>query len=85
MVILGTTINDRLSFRSHVLEDVRDNNGWIKKPSLLKSLKRKVTVIKYVRKYLPPEKAKTIANALIHGKYVFGISLWGHLSTTNYK
>ena len=68
--LLGVIINNTATWK-HMLYGNDDN------PGLIKQLSKRVGILKRVRKYMPTNKFKMVANSMFNSKLIYCISLWG--------
>ena len=83
IIILSLNLNDKLNFKDHYKHDLMDRKGKIKKQSLIRILRQKTSTLKNLRKHLKPEITITAAKALLHGRYMYGITQWGKMSVSD--
>ena len=74
--ILGMKINDKLNWKSSLVQG---------NESLLHQLKIRNYTLKKVSKFLDPTMKKMYANAIIRGKYSYGMENWGGAGKTEIK
>ena len=72
--ILGTTLNNKLNWNSHILEG---------KGALLSQLKQRLNSIKVISKYISRSFAKQMTNALLLSKINYNIDIWGGTTKHN--
>ena len=72
--ILGTTINSKLNWNSHLLEG---------QDSLLAQMKQRLNSIKIIAKYISRSFAKQMTNALLLSKLNYNIDIWGATTKHN--
>ena len=74
MKILGTTINNRLDWNTHI------RSG---KSSLLCQIKQRYNTIKIISSYISIKFARTMANALMISKVNYNVDVWGKTNKHN--
>ena len=73
--LLGVLVNNTGNWK-----DMLYGNGKVgkdKEIGLIKQLSKRVGVLKRVRKYMPGDKFRMVANSLFNSKLVYCISVWG--------
>ena len=68
--LLGLVINDTLTWKHHLHGDGEENIG------LLKTLSKRVGILKKLRKFIPTEKFKQIMAGLFTSKLIYGMCVW---------
>ena len=62
-VLLGITIDDKLSFKTHI-------------ENICRKAKYKLHALQRIRKYLSTDKAKTLCNAFINSQFYYAPLIW---------
>ena len=68
--LLGLLINDTMTWKSHLYGDDDEE------PGLLRTLSKRVGMLKMLRKHIPPGKYKQIMAGLFTSKLIYGICVW---------
>ena len=68
--LLGLLINDTMTWKSHLYGDDEEE------PGLLRTLSKRVGMLKLLRKHIPPGKYKQIMAGLFTSKLIYGICVW---------
>ena len=63
VVLLGITIDDKLSIKTHI-------------ENICRKVKYKLHALQHIRKYLSTDKAKTLFNAFINSQFYYAPLIW---------
>ena len=73
--LLGVIVNNTGTWK-HMLYG-NDKVGKEKEVGLIKQLSKRVGVLRRIRRYMPNDKFRMVANSLFYSKLVYCISVWG--------